>query len=171
MLNRIKKNLIAVITGMLLALPVFAVDSTVTYININNKAYQDVEIAITEKAEILVPFKQLADIFNIPYNANRVDKQIGFKTFDGKEGVINQNGVFIQDYPITNKKPVFIKQGIMDGVFNEAYIPSDAASKIFGAKISGNYEDLTLLAQVERDIPLLHKSDAQTENKGPKAYS
>lgn len=170
MLNRIKKNLIAVFAGMLLALPVFAVDSTVTYININNKAYQDVEIAITDNAEILIPFKQLADIFNIPYNANRVDKQIGFKTFDGKEGVINQNGVFVQDYAISNKKPVFLRQGIMDGVFNEAYITPDAASKIFGAKINGNYEDLTLTAQVERDIPLLHKPENQADDKSPKAY-
>lgn len=170
MLNRIKKNLILAFAGMLLALPVFALDSTVSYINVNNRAYQDVEIAITDKSEILLPFKQLADLFNIPYTANRVDKHISFKTWDGKEGMITQQGVFVQDAPVSKRKTEFLQQGIMDGVFNEAYITADAASKIFGAKFETNYEDLTLSAQVERDIPLLHTNNAVAEDKGPKAY-
>lgn len=170
MLNRIKKNLILAFAGMLLALPVFALDSTVSYINVNNRAYQDVEIAITDKSEILLPFKQLADLFNIPYTANRVDKHISFKTWDGKEGMITQQGVFVQDAPVSKRKTEFLQQGIMDGVFNEAYITADAASKIFGAKFETNYEDLTLSAQVDRDIPLLHTNNAVAEDKGPKAY-
>lgn len=170
MLNRIKKNLILAFAGMLLALPVFALDSTVSYINVNNRAYQDVEIAITDKSEILLPFKQLADLFNIPYTANRVDKHISFKTWDGKEGMITPQGVFVQDAPVSKRKTEFLQQGIMDGVFNEAYITADAASKIFGAKFETNYEDLTLSAQVERDIPLLHTNNAAAEDKGPKAY-
>lgn len=170
MLNRIKKNLILAFAGMLLALPVFALDSTVSYINVNDRAYQDVEIAITDKSEILLPFKQLADLFNIPYTANRVDKHISFKTWDGKEGMITQQGVFVQDAPVSKRKTEFLQQGIMDGVFNEAYITADAASKIFGAKFETNYEDLTLNAQVDRDIPLLHTNNAVAEDKGPKAY-
>ena len=170
MLNRIKKNLILAFAGMLLALPVFALDSTVSYINVNNRAYQDVEIAITDKSEILLPFKQLADLFNIPYTANRVDKHISFKTWDGKECMITQQGVFVQDAPVSKRKTEFLQQGIMDGVFNEAYITADAASKIFGAKFETNYEDLTLSAQVDRDIPLLHTNNAVAEDKGPKAY-
>ena len=170
MLNRIKKNLILAFAGMLLALPVFALDSTVSYINVNDRAYQDVEIVITDKSEILLPFKQLADLFNIPYTANRVDKHISFKTWDGKEGMITQQGVFVQDAPVSKRKTEFLQQGIMDGVFNEAYITADAASKIFGAKFETNYEDLTLSAQVDRDIPLLHTNNAVAEDKGPKAY-
>lgn len=170
MLNRIKKNLILAFAGMLLALPVFALDSTVSYINVNNRAYQDVEIAITDKSEILLPFKQLADLFNVQYTANRVDKHISFKTWDGKEGMITQQGVFVQDAPVSKRKTEFLQQGIMDGVFNEAYITADAASKIFGAKFETNYEDLTLSAQVDRDIPLLHTNNAVAEDKGPKAY-
>lgn len=170
MLNRIKKNLILAFAGMLLALPVFALDSTVSYINVNDRAYQDVEIVITDKSEILLPFKQLADLFNIPYTANRVDKHIGFKTWDGKDGMITTQGVFVQDAPVSKRKTEFLQQGIMDGVFNEAYITADAASKIFGAKFETNYEDLTLSAQVDRDIPLLHTNNAVAEDKGPKAY-
>lgn len=170
MLNRIKKNLILAFAGMLLALPVFALDSTVSYINVNDRAYQDVEIVITDKSEILLPFKQLADLFNIPYTANRVDKHIGFKTWDGKDGMITTQGVFVQDAPVSKRKTEFLQQGIMDGVFNEAYITADAASRIFGAKFETNYEDLTLSAQVERDIPLLHTNNAAVEDKGPKAY-
>ena len=172
MLNRLKYSLIVAMTGLCLGLPVFAVDSTISYVTINNRAYRDVEIVITEKAEILVPFKQLADIFNIQYNANRVDKIIGFKTLDGKEGVINLNGVFVEDYPLTTRKTVFVGQGIMDGVFNEAYIPASVAAKIMGIKLETDFETLTISAEVERDIPILHNLDnvLEAENKGPRAH-
>lgn len=159
-------------TGLLLALPAFALDSTISYITINGMAYQDVEIVLTEQAKILVPFKQLADLFNIQYTANRVDKYIGFKTFDGKEGVVNQNGVFVQDMPVSKQKTVFISQGIMDGVFNEAYITADAASAIMGIKLDTDYENLTISAEVTRDVPILHNLDnvLAAEDKGPHAY-
>lgn len=171
MLDRIKKNLIIVAIGLALTMPAFAVDSTISYISINDMAYQDVEIVLTEKNEILVPFKQLADIFNIRYNANRVDKIIAFKTLDGKDGIVSQKGVFVNDYAISNRPTTFVQQGIMDGVFNEAYITADTASKIFGAKIETNFNDLTIVANVERDIPILHSSNVITaEDKGPKAY-
>ena len=172
MLNRLRYNLIVALTGLCLSLPVFAVDSTISYVTINNMAYQDVEIVITEKAEILVPFKQLADIFNIQYTANRADKVIGFKTLEGKEGVINLNGVFVEDYPLTERKTVFVAQGIMDGVFNEAYIPANVAAKIMGIKLETNFETLTISAEVERDIPILHNLNnmLEAENQGPKAY-
>ena len=51
---------------MCAALPCFAIDSTLSYVNINDLAYQDVEIVITDNSQIWVPFKQLADIFEIP---------------------------------------------------------------------------------------------------------
>ena len=70
MLNRVKKNLIIMaITGTLcLALPCFAYDSTISFVNINNRAYYDVEIVITDNNNILVPFKQLATLFDIPFD-------------------------------------------------------------------------------------------------------
>lgn len=172
MLNRVKKNLIIAFTGLLLALPAFALDSTISYVNINDRAYQDIEIVITDNAQILVPFKQLADLFEIPYTANRIDKFISFKTFDGKEGMINQNGVFVQDYPVSKQRTVFISQGIMDGVFNEAYITSEAASKIMGVKLETDFETLSISAEVSRDIALLKNLNniVSAEDKGPHAY-
>ena len=152
-------------------MPAFAVDSTISYISINDMAYQDVEIVLAQNNQILVPFKQLAEIFNIQYTANRVDKIINFKTLDGKDGVVSQRGVFVNDAPISKTPTVFLQQGIMDGVFNEAYITPDTASKIFGAKIDANFNDLTIIANVERDIPILHSSNVITaEDKGPKAH-
>lgn len=172
MLNRAKKNLILAITGLLLALPANALDSTISYVSINGMAYRDVEIVITDRSEILVPFKQLADLFNIQYNANRVDKFISFKTFDGKDGIINQNGVFVQDYPVSKQAAIFVSQGIMDGVFNEAYITAESASLIMGVKLNPDFETLAISAEVTRDIPILHNLDNEiaAEDKGPKAY-
>ena len=59
-------------------------------------------------------------MFEIKYTANRADKYIGFKTLDGKDGVVNLKGVFIEDQPISKKPTVFIGQGIMDGVLSGA---------------------------------------------------
>ncbi len=173
MLNRVKKNLIAAaITGTLcLGLPSFALDSTISYININNLAYQDVEIVLNDKNEILVPFKQLADLFEIKYEANRADKQISFTTFDGKQGMITQAGVFVEDAPITKQNPVFIGRGIMEGVFNEAYIPSSVVEKIMGVTLETNFEDLTLIAKVDRDLQVIRNATPYEEDeKAPKAY-
>ncbi len=172
MLNRIKKNLIiTALTGILcLALPCFALDSTVSYVDINGLAYQDVEIVI-DKNKILVPFKQLADIFEIKYTANRADRQIDFVTFDGKPGVVNQNGVFVNDKAVWSAQIPFISRGIMEGVFNEAYIPAEIASEVMGVNLETNFETLTLIAKVNRDIAILRNTNQyEVEDNSPKAY-
>lgn len=155
---------------MCLTLPSFALDSTVSYVNINDRAYQDVEIVITDKSEILVPFKQLADLFDIKYQANRVDKKISFTTFDGKQGMVTQLGVFVDDEPISKRQPIFIMQGIMDGVFNEAYIPASVIEKVMGVTLVTDFESLTLEATVSRDIPILHADETLMQDSGPRAY-
>ena len=79
MLNRIKYILIVAIIGASLVKPALAAhDSTISYININNKVFEDVELVVSDGAQILVPFKQLANIVEITYSANRVDKVIEF---------------------------------------------------------------------------------------------
>ena len=66
MLNRIKHILIAAIISASLIKPALAAnDSTISYVEINNKVYSDIELMISDGAEILVPFKQLADLFEI----------------------------------------------------------------------------------------------------------
>ena len=172
MLNRAKKNLIILaMAGTLMcpALPSFAYESTISYVNINDLAYQDVEIVI-DNNNILVPFKQLADLFEIKYEANRADKQISFTTIDGRHGMVTQQGVFIDDIPLTKQRPVFIMQGIMEGVINEAYIPSSAIEQIMGVKLDTDFETLTLNAKIDRDIPVLHTSNPYEIETGPKAY-
>ena len=144
MLNRVKKILIMAVISASLTGIVLASQSTVSYININNIAYEDIEIVLTDDSKILVPFKQLANIFNIKYNANRVDKLISFKTIDGKEGVVNQHGVFIEDYPVSKVPAIFLTQGIMEGTFNEAYIPADVAEKGCNVKLETDYENFCI---------------------------
>lgn len=173
MLNRAKKFLIVLaISGtMCLALPSFALDSAISYVNINDSAYQDVEIVLTDKNDILVPFKQMADIFEIKYQANRADKQISFTTIDGKQGMVTQQGVFIEDTPITTQPPVFIGKGIMEGVFNEAYLPASVIEKVMGVQLDTDYETLTLVAKVDRDIAALKDANQFDIDDGrPRAY-
>lgn len=157
--------------GLQLAAPSFANESTISYISLNDKVYEDVEIMIGDGAEILVPFKQLADIFEVKYNANRVDKSISFTTFDGIQGLINEQGVFINERKLSAKRPIFLRQGIMDNVVNEAFIEASAAEKIFGIKLETDYSSLTLSANIERDILKLHTGERLVEDKfAPKAH-
>lgn len=173
MLNRIKYILIATVIAASLVNPAIAAnDSTISYVSINDKVYQDIELMISDGAQILVPFKQLADIFEIHYTANRVDKVIHFTTYDGQNGVINNRGVFINNQLTQSKTPIFLQQGIMDNVLNEAFIDAAAAEKIMGIKLETDYSSITVAAVVDRDIKVLHsaKSLEADDNKGPKAY-
>ena len=171
MLNRIRYILIALLLSACLAKPALAVnDSTISYVSINDKVYEDVELMITDGAQILVPFKQLADIFQIKYSANRVDKLILFTTHDGIDGEITNRGVFVDKQPIQKGVPIFLAQGIMDNVLNEAFITAEAAERIFGITLDTDYSTITINAQIDRDIPILHAFDRQLSNdKGPKA--
>ena len=171
MLDRVKKLLIVALLSAYLTGTVLASESTISYVSINNLAYVDVEVVITDDSKILVPFKQLANLFNIEYSANRADKIIGFKTADGKQGVINQKGVYVEDYLISDKAPIFLTAGIMDGVINEAYLTPETVSKIMNIKLGTDFETLSLVAQVDRDIPILANNNILSEeDKGPKAY-
>ena len=172
MLNRIKYILIAAIISASLIKPALAAnDSTISYININDKVYEDVELMVCDGAQILVPFKQLANIFEIHYSGNRVDKVIHFTTHDGQNGVINNRGVFINDQITQAKTPIFLQQGIMDNVMNEAFIDAASAERIFGIKLITDYSNITITAQVDRDLQILHVTDKFIEDDGrPKAH-
>ena len=171
MLNRIKYILIAAIVSASLIKPALAAhDSTISFIAINDKVYEDVELLVSDSAQILVPFKQLADIFEIKYTANRVDKLITFTTYDGLNGELNTKGVFIDGQKISSSTPIFIQQGIMDNVINEPYIKPEVADRIFGVKITPDYSSLTVSAQVDRKIGILTSSEkALYDEKAPKA--
>ena len=172
MLNRIKYILIATIISASLIKPAIAAyDSTISYVAINDKVYEDVELVVADGAQILVPFKQLANLFEIHYSANRVDKVIHFTTHDGLNGVINERGVFINDQITQRKQPIFLRQGIMDNIMNEAYIDAETASRIMGVEITTDYSNITISAKIDRDIKILHSSEKLlTEEKGPKAH-
>lgn len=173
MLSRIKNRIIiAALAGtMCLNCAVFAEDSTISYITINDKVYEDVEIMIGRNQEIFVPFKLLASMFEIKYEANRVDKLITFISYDGKSGAITADNITLDGAIIQARKPIFLRQGLMDNVMNEAFITAKSAEQIFGIKLETDYSSLTLAAQVDRDINILRRSTNEwNEDKGPKAH-
>ena len=172
MLNRIKYILIAAIISASLVKPALAAnDSTISYVSINDKVYEDVELMISDGAQILVPFKQLADIFEIKYTANRVDKAIQFTTHDGLSGIINTRGVFINDILVQKRAPIFLQQGIMENVMNEAFIEASVAEKIFGIKLETDYSNITISAKIDRDVKVLHSTENLLADDGkPKAH-
>ena len=173
MLDRAKKFLIVLaVSASLNGLALAANESTITYISINDKIYEDVEIMVSDGAEILVPFKQLANIFEIKYSANRVDKLITFTSFDGKSGTVTNERITLDGAIVSKKKPIFLHQGIMENVMNEAFIEASVAEKIFGIKLLTDYSTLTLAADTSRNITILKTSKRLLgdDDSQPKAH-
>ena len=172
MLNRFKYILIAAIISASLIKPALAVDeSTISYVAINDKVFSDVELMLTDNSEMLVPFKQFADLFEIKYNANRIDKLITFTTHDGLEGSITTKGVFINNQTIQKRKPIFLTQGIMDNVMNEAFITILTAERIFGIDLEADLSTITINAQVSRDIKVLKSARNIQDKNAPRAHT
>lgn len=172
MLNRFKYILIAAIISASLIKPALAVDeSTISYVAINDKVFSDVELMLTDSSEMLVPFKQFADLFEIKYNANRIDKLITFTTHDGLEGSITNKAVFINDQIIQKKKPIFLMQGIMDNVMNEAFITISAAERILGIDLEADLSTITINAQVDRDLKVLRSARTVLDKNAPRAHT
>lgn len=87
--------------------PVFAEQQNqnmITYINLNEKALYDVEIVLTKDEKILLPFKQLSEIFEVKVKTNHATKEINFETNDGVTGRVGNDYIIFD-----NKKYLQIK--------------------------------------------------------------
>ena len=100
--------MLSIITGLIFFIqPVFAArqnENIVTYINLNDKAFYDVEIVLTKDEKILLPFKQLSEIFEVKVKTNHATKEIDFETSDGIKGKVGNSYIIFN-----NKKYHLIK--------------------------------------------------------------
>lgn len=158
--------LLYIISGSIfLTNPVFAAQQNqnlITYINLNEKALYDVEIILTKDEKILLPFKQLSEIFEVEVKTNHATKEIDFKTSDGKTGKVGKNYIIFDNKKISSNKNVYQKQGLMDEIKDEIFCNAKDLSIIFDSEIHEDKNDLSILANTERDLILL--KGAETEN-------
>ncbi len=158
--------------------PCFAVpkdETIISYINLNNAAYYDIEILLTTNEKMLLPFKQLSEIFEVKVKTNHASKEIDFETSDGKKGRVGLDYIELNGKKVSSRKNIYLKKGMMEDIKDEIYCNDEDLSIIFGSKLKANREDLSITAETERELSLLaNLSQKDDENKDKpkfKAYT
>ena len=122
----------------------------ITYINLNEKALYDVEVILTGEDKILLPFKQLSEIFEVQVKTNHLTKEIEFITNDSKKGIIGFNYIIFNNKKISSKENFYIKQGLMDDIKDEIYCHEEDLSLIFDSEIKTDKNDLSIISKTKR---------------------
>ena len=155
--------MLSIITGLIFFVqPVFAAQQNqnlITYINLNDKAYYDVEIILTSEEKILLPFKQLSEIFEVKVKTNHATKEIEFETNDGKTGKISNNYIVFNNQKISSHKNIYQKQGLMDDIKDKFFCNPKDLNIIFDSEIKADKNDLSILANTKRDLILLRGAE------------
>lgn len=140
-------------------MPCIAAEKTIiSYINLNDTAYYDVEILLINSEKILLPFKQLSEIFEVKVKTNHSTKEIDFETSDGKKGRVGKNYIQYNGKKISHEKNYYLKAGIMEEVKDEIFCNEKDLSLIFDAKIQTDKNDLSLKANTDKALTLLRSS-------------
>ena len=109
-----------------------------TYINLNDKALYDVEIILTNEDKILLPFKQLSEIFEVKVKTNHSTKEIEFETNDGKVGRVGKDYIVFNNKKISSRNNIYQKQGLMDEIKDEIFCDAKDLSVIFDSEIKSD---------------------------------
>lgn len=160
------------LTGLIfLFQPCFAAEkneTVISYINLNDTAYYDVEILLVNGEKILLPFKQLSEIFEVKVKTNHSTKEIDFETSDGKIGRVGKNYIEYDGKKISREKNFYLKNGLMDDIKDEIFCEEKDLSLIFDAKIKTDKNDLSLKADTEKSLAVLRTQIDNTDEELPK---
>lgn len=160
---------LSILTGLFFLIqPVFAMaenQNLITYINLNQKVLYDVEIILTKDDKILLPFKQLSEIFEVKVKTNHATKEIEFETKDGKTGKVGFNYIIFNNQKISTKINIYQKQGLMEEIKDEIFCCAKDLSIIFDSQLSTDKNDLSISATTQRDLILLRVTEAETQDE------
>ncbi len=148
-------------------------ETIISYININDTAYYDIELLLVDGEKILLPFKQLSEIFEVQVKTNHSTKEIDFKTSEGKTGRIGKNYIQYDGKKISDNKNYYLKEGLMEEVKDEYFCNEKSLSSIFEAELITDKNDLSLKAVTEKSLTVL-RSETESpvdEQKKFRAYT
>lgn len=151
--------------------PCFAAEKTetvISYINLNDTAYYDVELLLVSGEKILLPFKLLSEIFEVEVKTNHSTKEIDFETSDGKVGRVGKNYIQYDGKKISGSKNFYLKSGLMDEVKDEIFCNEKDLSIIFDAKLITDKNDLSLKAVTDKSLAVLHTEIDNSDENQPK---
>lgn len=146
-------------------------ETVISYINLNDSVYYDVEILLVNGEKILLPFKQLSEIFEVKVKTNHSTKEIDFETSDGKTGRIGKNYIQYEGRKISQEKNYYLKNGLMDEVKDEIFCNEKDLSIIFDARIKTDKNDLSLKADTDKSLAVLQTEIENDDDFSPKFKS
>lgn len=178
-MNDLRAGLLFVIIGLILSIflsflgePCFALplktETIISYINLNDTAFYDVEILLDNSgtiSKIYLPFKQLSEVFEVTVRTDHATKEIFFETSDHKTGKVGKNFIDFDGKRISTKKNFYLQKGLMEEVKDEIFCSEDDLSTIFGATLRGDKNDMSVIANTDRKLVLL-ESEKEDENDG-----
>ncbi len=136
-------------------------ETIISYINLNNIGFYDIEIMLTQDDKILLPFKQLSEIFEVKVKTNHAVKEVIFETSDGKKGIIGLHSIEFDGKKISSKNNLYIKDGLMEDIKDEIYCDENDLSIIFDSKIRTDKNDLSIIATTKRNLKLLQTDEEE----------
>lgn len=145
----------------------------ITYISINDAVFYDIEILVTPSGKIYLPFKQIMEIFEVPFQINHSTKQISFETADKKHGTVSQDLLSIDGKPVFKEKNFFLKKGLIEETKDEYFVSENVLSSILSSEIKSDSANLSVSAKTGLPLSALNLApEVQPEDEKPyKAYT
>lgn len=170
------KKFFMLIFLLIFTLPCFAAQSNetiISFINLNKIGFYDIEIMLTKEEKILLPFKQLSEIFEVKVKTNHATKEVDFETSDGKRGKVGVSFIEFDGKRISTNKNFYLKTGLMEDIKDEIFCDEKDLSIIFDSEIKTDKSDLSIIANTNRKLELLKASVEDVNPELPKirAYS
>ena len=136
-------------------------ENIIVTLNINDEVYYDYEVIVNPDGSFSLPFKYTAKLLGIKYQQNHYTKEIKYlnTTID-----VKNSRIYSQNKTITVKtnKIISLKEGLLEGITDEIFIPVNAFDEMLQDKISADRNNYSVKIETERQIALL-----ETENLSP----
>ena len=137
---------------------VYADETTVSGLELNNCVYKDIEVYMDSSNRIYIPVKQTAKILEIPFKENHSTKEITFSQHELGDVIVNKKGVYLNGVTIISN-PKFKKDGIIET--DEFFVDTTTASKIFDSEISA--DNVSLIVSVKNKYVKSSEKQDSTE--------
>lgn len=161
-----KKFLMLILISFVFITPAFSknFETTVSTVGVNNVDFYDIELLIKSNGKILIPFKQISELFEIKPVTNHSTHDIIFE-YNGKKGKISTNGIIFDGKNISNKQNIYLKKGLMAEVKDEIFCSAEDLEKILKTKIETDEDNLSISVHIDKEMPVPSKNTTKEEFK------
>lgn len=158
--------LIIILFTFIFLTPAFAKDfeTTVSTLGVNNTDFYDIEILVTNKGKIFIPFKQICELFDITPVTNHSTHDITFE-YNNKKGKISTKEITFGGKNISKKTNFYLKKGLMTEVKDEIFCCAEDLAKIFETKIETDEDNLAVNIYLNNVEPIRKNTEQEIKSE------